>query len=261
LELSAPRHFQRKARGLSLSVSLDNVRAADTEAVQTVHGSAPLPRRLQQVCVRSVGRSRCVSGALVAAGVCPERWSQQVCARSVGRSRCVPGALVAAGVCPERWSACESDCCWFFGTGQTENGSLNDGRLPNFCVVRIGIGTGCNHGEANQRASRSRPKPLTTFPSLKGLHPSCVDSSCGSSVHVHLHCSLTVGRGGVACPRSGVGRSPTRCTCAPTTVTSRTCLARRWSSTAPRQVSFPPYRRVRIQGDQGRGGLGYRFTV
>ena len=66
LELSAPRHFQRKARGLSLSVSLDNVRAADTEAVQTVHGSAPLPRRLQQVCVRSVGRraNRTVVGFL-----------------------------------------------------------------------------------------------------------------------------------------------------------------------------------------------------
>ena len=27
------------------------------------------------------------------------------------------------------------------------------------------------------------------------------------------------------------------------------------------QVRFCRYRRVRIQGDQGRGGLGYRITV
>ena len=27
------------------------------------------------------------------------------------------------------------------------------------------------------------------------------------------------------------------------------------------QVRFCRYRRVRIQGGQGRGGLGYRFTV
>jgi len=46
LELSAPRHFERRARGLSLSVSLDNVAAAASAA--EAHGGADRATAQQQ---------------------------------------------------------------------------------------------------------------------------------------------------------------------------------------------------------------------
>jgi hypothetical protein len=41
-----------------------------------------------------------------------------------------------------------------FGTGR-QKGSLNEGQIPNFRVVRVHVSTGYNRGEGNRRASRN----------------------------------------------------------------------------------------------------------